>query len=79
MKSIGAQIKSSDIVDSIEFESIRKTLNFDSPPPAKTKSKTKKYSSAKGELDKMEHEMQDKEREIKENLAERESFAKRVG
>jgi len=30
MKTIGATIKSADI-DSIEFESIRKTLNFDSP------------------------------------------------
>ena len=30
MKTIGATIKSADI-DSMEFESIRKTLNFDSP------------------------------------------------
>ena len=60
IKSIGSDLKSLEVIEDIA--SIRKSLNFDSPPPAKKKSKPTKNSDtddsnhSNSDLDEMKNE-----------------------
>ena len=68
IKSIGSDLKSLEVIEDIA--SIRKTLNFDSPPPAKKKSKPTKNSDtddsnhSNSDLDEMKNEESKKGKKI---------------